>query len=227
LIALEGLPASRIEVVYNGVDAGRFEVADGKEIERRRVGLPLPVDRPIIVHVGTLRPVKDHGTAIRAFARVHAQQPEAVLAFVGGGPDLAKCQELVSRLGLADSTVFLGSRDDVPRVLAAADIMLMTSLSEGHSVALLEGMAAGLPVVATNVGGIPETVADGQTGLLAPVGDDAAVAAQLVRLLNDESLRQAMGRAGRERVRTLFTRQAMHRRYVEIYHGVVEGRARP
>ena len=215
LIEKEGLPANRIEVVYNGVDMERFDHLPTRSQARQR--LSLPDVGPVVVQVGTFRSVKDQATAIRAFEIVRRDVPQAILAFAGDGPDLAPCRELASRLGLQSSIFFLGSRSDIPEVLAAADIMLMTSLSEAHSVSLLEGMAARMPIVATNVGGIPETVLDGVSGLLAPAGDPAKVAACLVRLLRDADARTRMGQAGYDRVRAKFLRSEMHRRYLEIY----------
>jgi N-acetyl-alpha-D-glucosaminyl L-malate synthase BshA len=215
LIEKDGMPGDRIEVIYNGVAPERFEQAIDRSGARQRLGVP--EDKLVIVQVGTFRAVKDQATAIRAFAKVSREIPRAMLVFGGDGPDLPACRELASDLGLQASVVFLGSRDDIPQVLAAADIMLMTSLSEAHSVSLLEGMASGLPIVATRVGGIPETVLDGQTGLLAPAGNPCAIGDCLMRLLRDEKRRRDMGQAGRERVRSCFGRNDMHRRYMDIY----------
>jgi glycosyltransferase involved in cell wall biosynthesis len=218
LIEKDGLPASRIEVVYNGVEVERFEHLPSRGESRSRLGLPL--EGPVVVQVGTFRAVKDQATAIRAFQQVRAEMPHAVLAFAGDGPDLPHCRELASDLGLDSCVFFLGSRDDIPTVLVAADLMLMTSVTEAHSVSLLEGMAARLPIVATNVGGIPETVMDEQTGLLAPAGAPSAIAQAVIRLLRDLPLRAKMGQAGYERVRSIFQRKDMHRRYYEIYRSL-------
>jgi len=215
LIEKEGMPGNRIEVIYNGVAIERFEQAIDRSQARQRLGVPK--DKLVIVQVGTFRAVKDQSTAIRAFAEVRREIPRAMMVFGGDGPDLPACRQLTSDLGLQESVVFLGSRDDIPLVLAAADIMLMTSLSEAHSVSLLEGMASRLPIVATRVGGIPETVIDGKTGLLAPAGNPSAIGDCLVRLLRDETRRREMGQAGFELVRSRFQRRDMHRRYMEIY----------
>lgn len=215
LIEKEGMPADRIEVVYNGVDLDRFAALPSPVHARQELGLPQ--DRLVVVQVGTFRRVKDQATAIRAFSHVLQAVPEAILVFAGDGPGLPECRKLASELNRGGSVFFLGSREDIPQVLATADIMLMTSLSEAHSVSLLEGMAARLPIVATRVGGIPETVVDGQTGLLAPAGQPEEVARRLVRLLRDLDARKSMGQAGYDRVKTRFRRSEMHRRYLEIY----------
>ncbi|MCL2700100.1 MAG: glycosyltransferase [Phycisphaerae bacterium] len=215
LVEKEGIAADRIEVVYNGVDPSRFEGLPSPAAARASLGLPTA--GPLVVQVGTLRGVKDHPTALRAFARVVRELPAARIAFAGDGPDQAACRALSAELGIESSVHWLGSRSDVPNVLAAGDVMLMTSLSEAHSVSLLEAMAAGLPVVATAVGGIPETVADGETGLLAPRGDDAGLAAHLVTLLRDDTRRRRMGQAGLTKVHDQFLRSRMHERYYKIY----------
>jgi len=222
LVELEGIPQSRIEIVYNGVEAGRFEDAPGRADVRR--SLDLPAKARVVVQVGTFRYIKDQATAVRAFQTVRGRCKQAVLVFVGDGPDRGACERLAESLGLAGAVRFLGQRSDVPRILAAADVMLMTSLCEAHSVSLLEGMASGLPIVATDVGGIPETVIDGQTGLLVPAGDHHAVAEALLNLLENARLRRRMAEAGHQRVCTHFRRSDMHRRFMEIYRSLA-GRA--
>jgi N-acetyl-alpha-D-glucosaminyl L-malate synthase BshA len=215
LVQLEGFKRNKIEVLYNGVDLRRFDQIIDRQDARSR--LALPYDANVIVHVGTFRPVKDQATAIRAFQRVLAQSPETILLFAGDGPDLAACRALATELNVQHAVRFLGQRSDIPKILAAADIMLLTSLSEGHSVALLEAMASRLPIVATRVGGIPETVIDGQTGLLAPVGNHEAIAEQLLYLIRHPEQRQNMGQAGSEHVRSCFDQDNMHRRYIALY----------
>jgi len=224
LVRNEGVPAQRIEIIYNGVDVSRFENISDKYQARRRLGLPN--DPALIVQVGSFRAVKDQPTAIRAFATAQNANGPAMLAFVGNGSELPRCRLLANSLGLDGSIRFLGLRSDVPEILAAADIMLMTSLSEAHSLSLLEAMASRLPVVATAVGGIPETVVHNQTGLLAPPQDPPALAQCLGTLLRRPQLRAQMGQAGYERVRKRFQRSEMHGRYLEIYRDLARRGAR-
>jgi L-malate glycosyltransferase len=224
LIANEGLPAGRIEVIYNGVDLSRFGPGSNRTEIRTKLGWPQDV--PVVVQVGTFRPVKDQATAIRAFRIVHEETPTALLAFVGDGPDLTACRALAERLGLSSVIRFLGQRSDIPEILAGADVMLMTSVSEAHSVSLLEAMASRLPVVATRVGGIPETVADQETGILVSAGDAEAVAGGLRRLLSDPELRRQMGQAGYERVRSRFQQNQMHQKYLAMYRDLSAGGGR-
>jgi len=221
LVEREGIAAGKIEVVYNGVDVERFENRPGPAEARRRLGLG--ADARVIMQVGTFRPVKDQATALRAMCLVRKEDPLALLVFVGDGPDRPACERLARSLSLQQAVRFLGVRRDMPQVLSAADVFLLTSLSEAHSVSLLEAMACGLPIVATNVGGIPETVVDNETGLLAPAGDARAIARCLLRLLAQDDLRRRMGQAGLQRVRARFPRSRMHRRYMEIYCRLAAG----
>jgi glycosyltransferase involved in cell wall biosynthesis len=151
LVEKDGFPRERIEIIYNGVDVSRFE--NPAEREKMRTELGLAADAKVVVQVGTFRRVKDQATAIKAFRIVRSRIADVKLVFVGDGPDLAGCRKLADETGLRESILFLGPRSDIPRILSAGDMMLMTSLSEAHSVSLLEGMAAGLAIVATDVGG--------------------------------------------------------------------------
>src|SRR5262249_45552460 len=117
----------------------------------------------------------------------------------------------------------LGQRDDIPRLLGASDIVLLTSISEGIPLTLIEGMAAGRPVVSTRVGGVAEVVVDGQTGLLAPGGEFEELAANVVRLAGHPEQRHQMGRAGRARAESLFTERQMHENYQKFYNEMVGG----
>ena len=190
---------------------------------RRELGLA--DDVPIVLMVARFHPVKDFPTALRAWAEVCRRDERTMLVIAGDGTERAACEALAGQLEIAGRVRFLGVRRDVPDLLAAADLMLLTSLSEAHSVSLLEAMASRLPIVATDTGGVPETVEHGRTGLLT-VGDAGTIATALLELLTDPSRRQAMGQSAAELVQRKFLRSEMHRRYLELYHGVAreEGR---
>jgi len=220
LIVNEGIAPDKVSVVYNGVDVGRFADRVSREESRRNLGLPL--DAQIIVQVGNLRKVKDHQTAIRAFDRVHRARPNTFLVLVGDGPEMPACRDLTRYLNLQDAVRFLGQREDIPAILPAGDVMLMTSLSEAHSVSLLEGMACRLPIVATRVGGVPETVVDSETGLLVAPGDAEAIAEAVIRVLSDPNLRVRMGQAGFVRVQSTFRQETMHQQYLKIYRHLAD-----
>lgn len=207
-----GIPPERITVIYNGVDLDKFTQSErnGKKSVTPHVGC-----------VGTLRSVKGHRYLIEAIAAVREEIPHVHLSLVGDGPERGELDALRQRLGLNGCVSLLGMRDDVNALLRQFDVFVLPSLSEGISNALLEAMAAGLPVVATNVGGNPEVVQHGVTGLLVPPQDSRALADALLQLLSDPDARQAMGRKGRERVEAHFSLSVMAQRYGEIYEAAL------
>jgi glycosyltransferase involved in cell wall biosynthesis len=171
----------------------------------------------VLLQVARLDYLKDHVTALRTLQRVVAQHPQARLVLVGDGPERPRIEKETRRLGLIEQVLFLGQRSDVPRLLAMADFFLLTSISEGIPLTLIEAMNAGLPVVSTRVGGVGEIVQQGITGLLASSGDDQALAAHVVQLVADAPLRRRMAEAGRVRARALFSEQQMHVGYLDLY----------
>jgi L-malate glycosyltransferase len=220
LITNEGIPADRVGVIYNGIDTQRFTDRPSERDEvRREIGLQ-PGDFAILM-VARLDYLKDHATAIRMLARVARQAPYAKLVLAGDGPERAKVEELIAELGIARQVRMLGLRKDVARLVQAADLFLLTSISEGIPLTVIEAMAAKLPVVATQVGGMAEVVEHGVSGLLAPSGDDARLAACVLRLVHDAQMRREMGEQGQQRARTLFSESDMQARYVECYEAMV------
>ena len=145
------------------------------------------------------------------------------LVLVGEGPNARAIETEIERLQLQPHVRLLGLRHDVPKMLAAADLFLLTSISEGIPLTVIEAMAAGLPVVSTNVGGVPEIVVEGQTGLLAPSGDAAGLAAAVSRLAGDAALRKQMGEAGRQRAAEVFSADKMHAAYDRLYAEMLDG----
>ncbi len=222
LIRNEGLPTERVSVIYNGIDLTRF--ANGVH-ERLAVRQEIGVGAAdlVLLQVARLDYLKDHATAVRMLERVVPACPGARLVLVGEGPERAKIEELVQARNLAPYVRWLGLRNDVARLMRVADLFLLTSISEGIPLTVIEAMAAGLPVVSTHVGGVAEIVEDGQTGLLAPSGDDAALAERIVRLSADEARRRQMGERGRERARAIFSESQMHGGYVQLYQEMLRG----
>jgi glycosyltransferase involved in cell wall biosynthesis len=180
---------------------------------------------PRLVMVGRLAPPKDPVTLIRALATLPGT-PFAALV-VGDGPDRAEVEAEVRAAGLDGAVELAGERRDVPELLADADVLVLASRSEGAPLSILEAMAAGLPVVASAVGGVPELVDDGTTGLLVPPGDPAALADALRRVLTDPALRARMGAAGRERVRARFDIAQLRSAHLELYARELERAGRP
>ncbi len=213
----QGLDLSRssLTVVHNGIPLPPL-VSTEEHAARRAVArstLAVPPDGPLLVAVGNLYPVKDHATLLRALA----QLPSARVAIAGRGEEEGRLRQLAAELGLSDRLHLLGLRDDVDTVLAAGEVFVQSSLSEGLPLAVLEAMAAGLPVVATRVGGIAEAVEDGKTGYLAPAADPAALAAALRRVLEANDRGAALGELGRRRAETEFSVEVMTERYRTLY----------
>jgi glycosyltransferase involved in cell wall biosynthesis len=216
LIDNEGFPPNRIQVIYNGIDVNLFDRGlHDRDAARQEIGLT--GQDLAILQVARLDYLKDHGTAVRALERVVGSCPQARLILVGEGPEKEKIVEAVRQRGLATQVRFLGLQKDVPRVLAAADVFLLTSISEGIPLTVIEAMLAGLPVVATEVGGLPEVVVPGTTGWLTPAGDDAGLAEAILRLAQDPAMRSEWGQVGRLRARELFSESQMHKHYCELY----------
>jgi glycosyltransferase involved in cell wall biosynthesis len=198
----------RTVVIHNGVERS----------PRSRAYAPV---RPVtVISVGRLRAPKDFLTLVRAAARLEAGSFRVRIA--GDGPDRRRLVEEVERLGLADAVELLGTQPDVDALLAEADVFVLSSASEGLPMSVLEAMAAGLPVVASAVGGVPELVQEGDTGLLVPPGDPAALAAALARLVEEPELRERLGAAGRRRAEAEFSLVGFHQAHLAVYRAALE-----
>ncbi|MCI0463332.1 MAG: glycosyltransferase [Gemmataceae bacterium] len=221
LIENEGIPPRRVGVVYNGIDTEAFNGHSERASVRREIGVG---DGDwMMIQVARLDYLKDHATAVRALERVLRHRPDAWLVLVGEGPEEAKVRQLARDRGVEQRVRFLGLRTDVARLLAGADLFLLSSVSEGIPVTLIEAMAARLPVVSTRVGGVAEVVEDGQTGLLAPPGDDAGLAEKILHLAADPELCRQFGQSGRERANRLFSERQMHAGYLRLYGEMLRG----
>ena len=221
MIENEGLPKERIEVVYNGINVDRFGRSHFPDARQRLLSeLGLSGNEIIVAQVARLDYLKDHVTAIRAIG-VAAKGSNTHLAIVGEGPERPKIEEAIVECGVSDRVHFLGLRRDVPAILAGSDILLLSSISEGIPLTLIEGMAGGIPIVSTNVGGIPEVVTDGVHGLLSPSQDFEGLGRSLVRLANDAELRHRMGFEGQLVARERFSEDAMQAAYDRIVESIL------
>ena len=218
----EGVAKARISIIYNGLDPSRFSVPVDRGEVRRNLGIPN--DAIAITMVGNLRPIKDHATLIKAMAQVHAAHSSAYLVLVGEGAEQERLSALAESFGIRDRVIFAGARKDVPGILAAMDVFVLSSHSEGMSNAIIEAMASGLPVVATDVGGNAECVVDGQTGYIVPHEDVDALANRLCKLLGDPVAAKAMGAAGRARVAEVFDVQTMVGHTADLYRSLTAAR---
>jgi N-acetyl-alpha-D-glucosaminyl L-malate synthase BshA len=203
-----GLPADRsIEVIANFVDTMRFTPPElRKTSDRTR----------ILMHVSNFRALKRVEDVVRVFAAVRTHVPTR-LHFVGEGPERARAEALVASLGLGDHVFFFGEPMDLPTLLQASDVFLLPSQSESFGLAALEAMACGVPVVASDVGGIPEVVVDGVSGFLAPVGDVDGMADATQRLLTDDVLHDRFAKAARRLAVERFRLEPAVDRYEALY----------
>lgn len=223
LIQNEGLPADRVQVIYNGIDLTRFDPS-APQREPVRMELGLSPEDFLLIHVARLDYLKDHATGLRMMARLRQTDQRVKLTVIGDGPERAAIEHLRAELQLETSVQLLGQRTDVARLIQAADALLLTSVSEGIPLTLIEGMAAGLPVVATDVGGVAEVVESEVTGLLAPAQDAELLAAQVTRLAGNRNWSRQLGTAGRIRAEQMFSEPEMHRQYREQYHRAARSR---
>jgi glycosyltransferase involved in cell wall biosynthesis len=194
-----GVDAARIRVVPSGIDFAPFETTFDRASIRTRFGIPEGV--VLALNVAALAPHKAQADLLDAAARLRARFPMLRIWIAGEGPLRETLLRRHQALGLGETVRFLGFRDDVEDLLRAADLFCISSHLEGMGTSILDAMAAGLAVVATRTGGIPEVVSDGETGILVPPGDPTALAGALEKLGRDPSLRAALGAAGRSRVR--------------------------
>lgn len=203
-IEREGFPAARVHLVYNGIDTSPVAVRSGPWGTR-------------LVTVARLEPIKSLDVMLHAVARLRTAGHEATLTVIGDGTERPALEHLAQALGLATAVTFTGWSSDVGRHLTEADLFVMSSRSEGLSLTLLEAMAAGLPIVATAVGGNPEVIEHGRTGLLVPHGDPTALATAIGEILGDPARAAAMGTAGRQRVMARFSLDAMVEAHLRLY----------
>jgi glycosyltransferase involved in cell wall biosynthesis len=210
----DGVPANKVYVVHNGIDLAAFDAAAKLDPE-------LPAGRPAIAMIGNLHAAKGHLDLIEAVARLRAQVPDLLVVCAGEGPMRPLLEQQIAFHGLRETVLLPGHRGDVPALLARAQIACAPSRSEGFSSSIVEAMAAGLPVVATEVGGTPELVQEGETGLLVPPHDPQALAERLLSLLRDPGRARALGAAGRKRVEQEFALPALSKRLGELYRTVL------
>ena len=209
-----GRAPDRIEVVHNGIDFGRFATGNGAAVRR---SLGIPPDALIVGSVGRLEQQKGLKYLLRAVSQLGAEWPELRLVIAGDGSLRGALEAEAAALGIEDRVHLLGARNDVPDVLAALDVFAMPSEWEPFGLAAAEAMAAGLPVIASEVGGLPEVVAAGVTGILVPACEPGPLAAGIATLLREPATRRAMGEAGRARVQAEFSAQAMGNRMCSLY----------
>ncbi|MBK8277156.1 MAG: glycosyltransferase family 4 protein [Nitrospira sp.] len=217
-----GVAEERVQIIYNGVAAAQ-PVAD-EETQTCKAELAIVGRYPVLGVVGSLYPVKGHRFLISAMPEIIRRWPGAVLLVIGRGELEASLKAQAEQLGIGANIRFLGMRQDVPRLLSVLDAFVLPSLSEGLSLALLEAMASGKPVVATAVGGNPELVDQGQTGFLVSSEDAGSLAIKLIELLQDPLMMQRFSAQGAKRVRQLFSLEQMVLQYRRLYASLLPGK---
>ncbi|MGH7456446.1 MAG: glycosyltransferase, partial [bacterium] len=208
-------PKERIRVVANGVDLSRFDLSRNGIDYKARLGLP--PEALVFGAVGRLVPVKAYPLLLKAGKLVFRGIPQAHLVIVGDGPLRNELLQLARDYNMLDRVHFLGARKDVQEILRALDVYVLCSESEGMSNTILEAMASGRPVVATAVGGNPELVIDGETGLLVRPDHPHRLATAIMKLLREPECRRRLGRCGRQRVEKQFSLDGMVRNYAKVY----------
>jgi len=213
-----GYPADRTRVVYNGVDLSRFEAADRRRWRKR---LGIADDELLVAHTGRHSHEKGVDILLESVALLPEEAWRKIrVALAGDGPEHEKLQSLARRLGVADRTTFLGVIEDVPGLLAAADLYVSPSRRESFGLSLAEAMASGLCAVATAVGGVPELIDSERVGLLVPPEQPRKIADAVLGLLHDEPLRKSKGRAAKKRIADFFTLEEMVQKTLDVIQGV-------
>lgn len=218
-MVLRGLDAKKIHMIFNGIST--IPSQQNNRLAMRAI-LGLESEAIVVGCVASLTEEKAHRDLIAAFALLHEMLPNVRLLLIGDGPLHEDLTEQVGALGLSDLVIFTGRRSDVRELYAAMDVFTLVSYNEGLPMAMLEAMAAGLPVVVTPVGAIPKVVTDGEEGLLVPVGDPVSQAASLHKLTVDSALRTRMGQAAYATVVKQYSSKRMAEDYEHLYRQMLD-----
>jgi glycosyltransferase involved in cell wall biosynthesis len=223
LLLRRGVDRRRIALIPNVIDAAAFAArAEDPLATRDRLGLAAAA--PVVTLVGRLTAQKGVDSFLDAAHFVRERQPEAAFLVVGNGPGRSRLETQADALGLDGAVHFLGYRDEVAPILAASDVVVVPSRAEGLPLVLLEALAVGRPVVASQVGGIPDLLHHGETGLLVPPDDPLAVADNVLRLLADRGWAEGLGEAGRHQVLRVCAPERAARRLAAVYRTVLAER---
>ncbi|GAB7387549.1 N-acetyl-alpha-D-glucosaminyl L-malate synthase BshA [Bacillaceae bacterium] len=207
-----------IELVYNFVDKREYHVREVREMRREFAR----DDEKILLHISNFRPVKRVPDVVRIFAKVREKMP-AKLLLIGEGPELPTVCQMLKELDLQKYTYFLGKQEEVALVISMADLLLLPSEKESFGLVALEAMACGKPVIASDTGGLPEVVSDGETGFLLPVGDVSGMAEKALLLLTDEDRYREFSQKAVERAHNVFCHEKITQQYERLYEKVLRG----
>lgn len=220
LVECKGLPAEKVVVAYNGVDLGEFN--EGIDRQQWREASGVPADAKVVVMVAGLRRWKAHDVLLKAAARLLPEIPDLHFLLAGDGSQRANLEQLAVDLGIDHNVHFLGNISDVVGLLKSADLVVLSSEHEAFPLSLLEAMAAERPIVATNVGSVPEMIEDGVNGYIVEVGAVDEFAIAMLRVLESPERGRALGQAGRRIVEDRFRIEDTVSRYESIFQEWVE-----
>ena len=198
-----GIPNEKIQIVYNGIDSERYAPSESASEVRRKYALP--VDGQVVGMIAGLRRWKAQDMLLKSAAIVLEKAPDTVFVLAGDGPEQERLEELADQLGVTANVRFLGRVENVPELLAALNVSVLSSVHEAFPLSLLESMAASLPLVATDVGSVCEIVEDGVNGFLVPSGDHEKFAEAILRVVTDPDLARRLGASGRKKLESQFT----------------------
>lgn len=216
----ENIPIHKVATILNGINTNTFSRFTSQMEARIKLGIELNV--PVIGIVARLAPVKDHATLMVSCRQLKDKGAQFRLLVVGDGPLRGELENLASSLGIHDRVNFLGVRTDIPSLMQSMDLFVLSSTSEGISLTLVEAMACELPVVATEVGGNPEVIVEGETGFLVPPQNSELMAERISQLLENPQLRQQLGKNGRKRAECVFSLSRAALEYANLYRMVLD-----
>jgi glycosyltransferase involved in cell wall biosynthesis len=224
-IAVRGVPEDRVAVVDNGIDLRRFTPLEGPDRRKARAAardrLRLPPGSFVVGAVGRMIHAKGHQHLVAALVQIRSARPDAVLVIIGDGPLAGRVRDQVGSLGLDGITFFPGALPVTPELYAAFDVFVYPSIVGVFGLVVLEAMACGVPVVASDLPGSEILLADGVDALVVPPGDPAAIAGAVLRLADDQELAQELAARAADHVRQRFSAETMINRYLALYRGVL------
>ncbi|MGB9735985.1 MAG: glycosyltransferase [bacterium] len=221
LMNYERVEPWKITVIYNGTEINKFKPRNIEQ--RQQIKEKLKVgDKIVLTFTAHLRPAKGHQYLLEAISKIKNQYPNIVLFLIGDGILMNELTTITKQLDIENNVRFWGYRADIPNFLSATDIYVHPSVEEGFGIAIIEAMAAGLPVIATNVGGIPEIITNGVNGILVPPENPQALADAIVELIEHPDRRKILSEKARQYVELTFNNQTMTKEYAEIYFKLVK-----
>lgn len=221
ILKYDGLTEDKVSVIYNGIDTNKFLNANGNRV---RAELGISSEAPVVGTVGRLTLQKGQKYLIDAVSTLREKFPQIVLLFVGDGPLRDELGNHIRALGIDKNAILLGTRRDIPQLLSAMDIFVLPSLWEGLGTALIEAMAAGKPVIATDIPPLKEIVNSEKVGILVPIKDSKAIASSIELLLCNRVLAENLGKSAKERVLSHFTIDITMNKYVSLYENILRGK---